>query len=127
MIVVSIIALLVGAGVTMMKGQLEFGQDVRAGADVQNLATQLRLYGVMNGVPPSQEQGLKALMEKPSGEPVPMSWRKLADGIPRDPWGREYIYLNPGVQNRDSFDVFSKGAKLDDPSDDIGNWTKKLP
>ncbi len=76
---------------------------------MQNLETALRLFYLDNGFYPSTAQGLQALVEKPGGAD---NWREggyLEKGrVPRDPWGREYIYRSPGADSRE-FDILSLG------------------
>lgn len=60
--------------------------------DFQSIDAVLKMYFINNGHYPSTEQGLKALVHRPSGEPQPKNWIVLADSIPTDPWGQEYRY-----------------------------------
>jgi len=124
MLVVMIIALLAGSAIYLMRGNVDQAKEVRANSDVQAIQTQLQFYEVQNGSLPSTEQGLKALVERPSGEPQPRKWRQLMPELPLDPWGTPYQYRNPSVRSkRDSYDVFSCGKdKKPDNDDDIGNW-----
>lgn len=123
MLVVMLISVLLGAGIYMTRGQLEFGRDTRVAADLSSMGTQLRLYQSMNGFYPTTQQGLEALATKPSQAPAPTRWRLLMDQIPKDPWSMPYIYENPGKHNTDSFDLSSSGPdRLPGTEDDIGNW-----
>jgi general secretion pathway protein G len=58
----------------------------------------LEMYAHDNYQAPTSEQGLKALVEKPTSPPVPKKWKPdyLSKGVPQDPWGNEYKYLCPG-------------------------------
>src|SRR3954454_5922457 len=100
MLVVMIIALLAGAAIYMMRGNVDTAKLVRAGADVENIMTQLQMYEVMNGTFPSTQQGIQALVERPSGEPQPRKWRKLIDAVPLDPWGNPYLIRNPATKSK---------------------------
>ena len=123
MLVVSIIMLLLGAGVFFMGDQIVFGQRTRVMADLQTLSTQLKMYEMVNGNLPTAQQGLKALVEMPSADPKPRQWYQQLKQLPRDPWGNEYVYLRPGRKNPKDFDVFSKGKDgQENTEDDIGNW-----
>lgn len=93
-----------------------------AAADIYTISTQLETYFKANGQHPTTAQGLQALVNKPTIEPVPQAWEQLLDSIPLDSWGRKYQYRCPGVHNPKSFDLFSLGKNPNDPSDDIGNW-----
>ncbi|MHC4779481.1 MAG: type II secretion system major pseudopilin GspG [Planctomycetota bacterium] len=74
---------------------------------------------------PSSQQGLGALVTKPSTPPVPKKWKGpyLDGNIPQDPWGNEYRYENPGKHFPKGFDVWSVGPDgQDGTDDDVGNW-----
>jgi len=73
--------------------------------------------------PPTTEQGLKALVEKPTTEPLPEKWTALMEEVPKDPWGQEYKYRYPAQKSKKPFDVWSVGKDgVDGNEDDIGNW-----
>lgn len=106
---------------------LERADDARitaAHTDVQNLVQALKLYKLDNQIYPTQEQGLDALVHKPSVAPVPPNWKQYLDKLPSDPWGRPYLYRNPGL--RGEIDVFSLGADGQPGGEgknaDIGSW-----
>ncbi len=123
MLVVMLISILLGAGIYLTRGQLEFGRDTRVAADLSAIGTQLRLYQSMNGFYPTTPQGLDALVTKPSQPPVPTRWRLLMEAIPLDPWNNPYGYEYPGKRNPGSFDLFSAGQDgTPGTEDDIGNW-----
>lgn len=123
MLVVMIIALLAGAAIYKMKGSLDVANNVRINGDVQGFGTQLMVYRSSNGFLPTTEQGLKALVTKPESSPKPRNWVKLLDAPPIDPYGMEYHYVQPGVHNPDSYDIFSSGPdRIVGTPDDRGNW-----
>jgi general secretion pathway protein G len=123
MLVVTIIALLLGAGIYYMTGSAEYAREIRIKGDISSISTQLRLYQSMNGFLPSTEQGLKAMVVRPESEPKPGQWRQLMTQVPVDPWQSEYVYVQPGVHNTASFDIFSKGQdRQPNTADDLGNW-----
>ena len=120
MLVVTIIALLLGAAIYKLGGNVEFAKATRVAADVQGINTQLKLYESMNGFMPTTEQGLKALVQQPSSEPRPTRWYQLYKDLPRDPWNNEYVYLNPGRKNPTGYDLYSAGQdRKPDTADDI--------
>jgi general secretion pathway protein G len=126
MLVVTIIALLLGAGIYYMTGSAEYAREVRIRGDFQTISTQLRLYQSMNGFLPSTAQGLKAMVARPDSEPRPRQWRQLLKQVPLDPWQNEYGYASPGKQSKEGFDLFSKGPdRVADTADDIGNWAQE--
>ncbi|MDT7837591.1 type II secretion system major pseudopilin GspG [Aquabacterium sp. OR-4] len=106
---------------------LDRADDARVTAartDVNNLMQALKLYKLDNQRFPSAEQGLEALVRKPSAGVVPPNWRAYLDKLPVDPWSRPYQYVNPGVKGE--IDVFSLGADAQPGGDgknaDIGSW-----
>ena len=126
MMVVAIIGLLAASAVYMMGDNLGVAKDTKVKSDIRTLETQLMVYETQNGFAPTSAQGLKALVEQPNSAPVPKNWKRLLKEIPTDPWGREYVLVNPGKHNPDSYDILSLGKDgAPDTADDIGNWTKK--
>lgn len=102
--------------------QTAYSKHTRVEADIQGLATQLKLYRSMNGFFPSTEQGLGALVQRPTSSPRPRRWYQLYSEVPRDPWQNEYIYRCPGTKHPDGYDIFSPGPdhKPDTKDDDWG-------
>ncbi|MBG6074873.1 type II secretion system major pseudopilin GspG [Polaromonas sp. CG_9.11] len=106
---------------------LERADDARATAaktDVNNLMQALKLYRLDNQRYPAAEQGLKALVAKPTTGSIPSNWKSYVDKLPNDPWGRPYQYLNPGIKGE--IDVMSFGADGQPGGEgknaDIGSW-----
>ena len=99
----------------------------RVQSDLATISSALKLYRLDNFRYPTTEQGLKALVSRPSSEPIPRNWAKSGyiDRLPKDPWGGEYQYLSPGVHGE--FDVFTLGADGiaggSDMNADLGTWT----
>lgn len=95
-----------------------------ARTDVSNLMQALKLYKLDNQRYPSAEQGLNALVSKPTAGAIPPNWKVYIEKLPNDPWGRPYQYLNPGVKGE--IDVFSFGADGQPGGEgkdaDIGSW-----
>jgi general secretion pathway protein G len=95
-----------------------------ARADVNNLMQALKLYKLDNQRYPSAEQGLEALVRKPTAGPGAPNWKPYLDKLPADPWGKPYQYLNPGLKGE--IDVFSFGgdgqAGGEGNDADIGSW-----
>jgi general secretion pathway protein G len=124
MLVVLIIALLVGMAVHFAPGKLDEARRVRVAVDLQNIKTNLMQYQAANGFYPSTEQGLKALVDKPEGDPHPRNWHQLDTQVQRDPWDNEYFYRFPGKHNPKEYDIWSAGPDRnpDTEEDNIGNW-----
>ena len=97
---------------------------VAARQDVAQILQALKLYRLDNYRYPSTQQGLSALVAKPTQEPVPQRWQSYLDKVPKDPWGNPYQYLSPG--SKGEVDVFSLGADGKPGGEgvdaDIGSW-----
>lgn len=125
MLVVMIIALLGGAAVYYMGGNIGVAQETRVRSDIHSISTQLKIYQAQNGFLPSSDQGLQALVKEPTSNPRPKQWRQYFEKLPSDPWGNPYHYVAPGKHNPNSFDLYSAGNDLKpNTPDDIGNWEK---
>jgi len=120
MLVLGIIAVLVGSAIYMLVGNLDIAKEQRAEADIQAIKTQLRTYEMLNYTMPTTDQGLEALVNRPSSEPTPRRWKRLLEQVPLDPWGNPYVYRNPGIRNPEGFDLFSLGADRRESDDDVG-------
>ena len=126
MLVVIIIGILAAMVIPNLAGRGEQARISAARADIEsNLSVALDLYETDVGQYPTSEQGLLALVQKPTSTPVPENWngsylKKMK--IPMDPWKREYKYVSPGIHNTDSYDLFSLGADGVESKDDIINW-----
>ena len=91
--------------------------------DISNLETQLDAFEVDCGRYPTDEEGIKALWEEPSDV---NSWRGpyLKRGVPKDAWGKPYVYRQPGRHNTTSYDLYSFGPNMQEgDADDITNWS----
>lgn len=98
---------------------------VRVKQDLQGVATALSMYKLDNHRYPSSEQGLQALVTKPSGTPEAPNWKgPYLDRLPKDPWDHPYQYQQPGQHG--DVDIYSYGADGrpggDGDDADIGNW-----
>lgn len=126
MVVVAILGILAALIVPKIIGRSDDARIVAAKQDVATLVTALKLYRLDNQRYPTTEQGLKALVEKPTLDPVPANWKAggYLDKLPKDPWGGAYQYLQPGVHGE--VDVFSYGADNQPGGTgndaDLGSW-----
>lgn len=109
MLVVAIIAILAGLLINNQIGVLDTGKETAAKANMQTIRMNLVTYNMSAGNFPSSEQGLKALVTRPEGEPRPLSWKKILDEVPMDPWGHPFVYERPGKKHPESFDIYSTG------------------
>ena len=113
MVVIVILGILAGLVLPRFMGRTEEAKKTKAKLQIENLEAALKLYKLDNGMYPGTEQGLDSLVQRPATGAVPKNWREggyLEKGkIPMDPWGRPYVYISPGVKNKD-FDLKSLGA-----------------
>lgn len=127
MVVIVIIGILATLVVPRIMGRPDEARVVSAKHDVTTLVQALKLYKLDSGRYPTTEQGLNALVTKPSTDPVPVNWKLggYLDKLPQDAWGNAYQYTNPGTHNNE-IDVYSFGADGKpggtENDSDIGNW-----
>ena len=124
MLVIVIIGALAAMVVPRLAGRSEEARIGAARADIKgNLSLALRLYEMDNGRYPSTEQGLAALMGKPSSPPLPENWKgPYIEQEPLDPWKRAYVYAYPGAHPPRDYDLYSLGPDGEEGKDDIANW-----
>ena len=121
MVIIGVLAALIVPNV------LERADDARVTAaktDIANIVQQLKMYRLDNQRYPTAEQGLQALLTKPTSGPIPNNWKPYLDKLPNDPWGRPYQYLSPGIKGE--IDVMSFGADGQSGGEgkdaDVGSW-----
>lgn len=126
MIVVVILGILAAIIVPNVMDSPNEARIVKAKQDLRVLESALNLYKLDNFNYPSTDQGLEALVQKPTGEPEAKNWKKggYIKKLPKDPWGNDYLYLSPGSHG--DIDIFTYGADSrkggSDSNTDIGNW-----
>jgi len=128
MVVMVILGILATLIVPRIMGRPDEARQVQARVQIQSIETALKLYKLDNGYYPTTDQGLQALVEAPTVGQLPRAWRDggyLEKGkVPKDPWGNEYVYLSPGVQ--DDYDLSSYGADGEPGGEgydaDINSW-----
>ena len=124
-IILGILAMWVAPKIMSRPGE---ARQIKARLDIQNLETALKLYKLDNGIYPTNEQGLQALVQKPETGTVPRRWKSggyLEKGkVPKDPWGNDFIYLSPGLKG--DFDIISYGLDGmpggEGEQKDVNNW-----
>ena len=121
MLVVIIIGALVAMVMPRLAGRGEQARVATAKADIQtNIATALKLYELDNGSFPSTDEGLNALLSKPSSA---SNWNgPYLERKPLDPWGRGYNYKSPGEHRMADYDLYSFGNDGLESQDDVKNW-----
>ena len=126
MVVIAIIGIMATLIVPQIMSKPNEARVIAAKQDISSIVQALKLYRLDNSRYPTTEQGLSALVAKPTSEPIPQNWKPngYVDRLPKDPWGFAYQYSNPGT--RAEIDVFSLGAdnKPGGPGfdADLGNW-----
>lgn len=124
MVVVVILGILASIIVPKIMDKPAEARIVKAKQDIRAIQSALEMYKLDNFVYPTTDQGLQALVTKPTTNPVPPHWKQYLDRLPMDPWDNPYQYLNPGVHG--PIDIWTYGPK--GPSggssgtDVIGNW-----
>jgi general secretion pathway protein G len=127
MVVVLIIGVLAALVAPRVLSRPDEARAVAAKQDIATVMQALKLYRLDNLKYPTTEQGLAALVGKPTSGPLPPNWKAggYLERLPNDPWGHPYQYLNPGLQGE--IDVFSYGADGaaggEGPDADIGSWS----
>jgi general secretion pathway protein G len=120
MVVVVILGILAAIIVPKIMSRPEQARLVKVKQDILAIQSALDLYKLDNSTYPSTDQGLQALVTKPTTQPVPRNWK--SDGylqdIPADPWGESYQYINDNEKLR----IFTYGPKGKDGNSEIGNW-----
>ena len=124
MVVLVIIGVLAALIVPNVLDRADDARVMAARTDVNNLMQAVKLYKLDNQRAPTAEQGLQALIAKPTSGPIPGNWKPYLEKLPNDPWGRPYQYLNPGVKGE--VDVMSLGADGqaggEGKNADVGSW-----
>ena len=123
MVVLLIIGIMASMVAPSILGNQEEAQLKKAAVDIQQLESALEMYKLKNNRFPTTEQGLDALVEEPTIEPLPRNYP--SDGfikrLPEDPWGNPYTLISPGELGE--IDIFSNGPDMEaGTDDDIGNW-----
>ena len=126
MVVVAILAILAALIVPKIAGRSDDARRTAAKVQIRNIEGALQLYKLDNSVYPTTEQGLKALVEKPSVGAIPKNWKLggYLSKVPNDPWGAPYKYLSPSP--RGDFEIVSLGGDSEPGGEgknaDIINW-----
>lgn len=126
MVVIVILGILAALVVPKVMSRPDEARIVAARQDIASLSQALKLYKLDNRAYPSTDQGLVALVQKPATAPLPPNWKTggYVDRLPKDPWGHDYQYLQPGVRGEiDVFSLGADGAPGGEGNDaDIGSW-----
>lgn len=130
-LVLTILAVLMGAAIYQLNkgGFFESAADQRIKSDIDStISIALEAYFIGAGRYPTTEQGLEALVEKPTKAPIPDRWRSYLNEVPTDPWKQPYKYRQPPTKSKAGYDVYSIGKDgADGTADDMGNWKEAAP
>jgi general secretion pathway protein G len=120
MIVVIIIAALASMVAPRLMERSDEAKAKISEGDIANISLALKLFRLDNDYYPSTQEGLEALMTKPSSA---ANWKgPYLETRPLDPWKRTYQYRYPGTHNAGGFDLFSTGKDGAEGKDDVTNW-----
>ena len=128
MVVIVILGILATVVTVNFMGAPGEAKQKKALMDIATLEAALKLYKLDNGLYPTTEQGLEALVQQPETGTLTKKWRKGGylekKKVPSDPWGTPYVYLSPGIHG--DYDIISYGldgtAGGEDEAKDVNNW-----
>jgi general secretion pathway protein G len=120
MVVVVILGILAAIIVPKIMSRPEQARMVKVKQDILAIQSALDLYKLDNSFYPTTDQGLEALVSKPTSDPIPRNWKEggYLQQIPVDPWAQPYQYTN----DDDKLKIFSYGPRGKDGNSEIGNW-----
>ena len=121
-IVLGIIAMILGGAIFAMRGIGDAAKLRQVESDFKSFESALAMYKLNAGSFPTTQQGLKALVEKPSSTPEPRRWVQVMSKLPEDPWGASYTYRFPGKKRANDFEIISKGPDgTENTGDDLSS------
>ncbi len=127
LVVVVIIGILAAAVLSQVLGETDKAKVNRAQSDVQTIATNIQRFYLDMGRYPTSEEGLIALTTQPQDDEQSKWHGPYLTKLSKDPWGRDYVYISPGNENVDSYDLLTYGADGQEGGDgynaDIKHWT----
>ncbi|RZI61303.1 MAG: type II secretion system protein GspG [Rubrivivax sp.] len=123
-VAITIVAVMGAVVVPAVMNHVSEARRTAARSDVNTLMQALKLYKMDNGRFPSGDQGLGALVAKPTSGPAAPNWKVYIEKLPKDPWGNPYQYDNPGLKGEvDIYSLGADGKPGGEGSDaDIGSW-----
>lgn len=130
MVVIVIIGLMASIVAPAFLDRIDDARIEKVRADFKNIQTALNLYRIDNYVYPSSEQGLEALVFRPTLSPIPRNWRNsgYVESLPEDAWGVPYLYLSPGEIRE--YDIYTLGADGltggEGANTDMSVWQERL-
>lgn len=130
MVVVIIIGLLASIVAPQVLNRADEARVQKVKSDFKSIQTGLKMYRIDNYSYPTSEQGLQALVERPTMAPQPRNWDESGylEQLPRDPWGNPYLYLSPGESH--DYNIYTLGADGvsggEDQNADISVWDEEV-
>lgn len=123
MVVVAILAVLAALIIPRLTGRVDEAKITKTVVQIKEIMQALELYKLDNGFYPTTEQGLQALVEQPTTEPIPKKWKLYFDRLPKDSWGGDFIYICPASEERRPYEIISIGPDTEENTqDDINCW-----
>lgn len=126
LLVLVILSVLAAIVVPKFTGVSEKSRVTKAETEIANMGTALARFEIETGRFPSTDEGLQSLVQQPGGL-AEGKWGGpyLERGVPKDPWGKPYVYRFPGTHNVSGYDLYSMGPDGNDGKDDITNWMQQ--
>ena len=131
MVVITILALLGGIVMPRVIGRLRQARPQKAAIDIKQIGLALDMYAADNGMYPTTEQGLDALVTKPTSQPEPLNWVESYVDPTKflDPWGNPYVYESPSQHEGYDYDLYTLGADGQEGGEgenaDVTNWLQE--
>jgi general secretion pathway protein G len=131
MVVITILALLGGIVMPRVIGRLRQARPQKAAIDIKQIGLALDMYAADNGMYPTTEQGLDALITKPTSQPEPLNWVESYVDPTKflDPWGNPYVYESPSQHEGYDYDLYTLGADGQEGGEgenaDVTNWLQE--
>ncbi len=127
MVVVVILGIMAALMVPKIMSSPDAARVIAAKQDIASLMQALKLYRLDNQQYPATEQGLQALVIRPTTTPLPLNWKAggYLERLPADPWGHPYQYLNPGLHSEIDISVYGADGMPGGEGNnaDIGSWS----
>ncbi len=121
LVVIVILSLLAALLIPKFTGRVDEAKIETTKVQLKEVKRALEMYRIDNGRYPTTEQGLKALVQKPTTEPIPKKWKQYLEAVPKDAWDNELIYIYPSENH--PFELKSKGPDGElGTEDDISVW-----
>ncbi len=124
LVVIIILGLLAGIVIPRVVGRVDEAKVDTTKVQLKAIKGALDQFRLDNGFYPTTEQGIEAFVKRPEIPPAPVRWRQYLDELPKDGWGRPFIYMAPGLGGR-PYDLVSRGADdIEGTDDDLSLWSE---